>query len=184
MSSDSNAAKRKRYFVDPQLQLALALPLVGILAIVGLAYVAAIYLLPGETALQSMTAEETRAMFLQANVTYFLIAATGLGLVTVYLTHRIAGPVYVVEEALRAMTRGELNQRLALRPNDSMKSLAAAARALRDHLRSVDEQRQRLIKEASARLEAHDTASARDLLSQLADVGSATAAEANGGTSS
>jgi methyl-accepting chemotaxis protein len=182
MSTDSNGARRKRYFVDPKLQLSLALPLVGMLALVGVAYVAALYLLPGEIAIRSMTAEETRSMFLRANVLYFVIAAAGLGLVAVFLTHRIAGPVYVVEGALRAMTRGELDRRLALRPNDALQSLAASARDLRDHLRHADDERQRLIKEASTRLEANDTASVRDLLTQLADLGCAVASEANEGT--
>ena len=184
MSDNSHASRRQRYFVDPKLQLSLALPLVGIVAIVGVAYVAALYLLPGETAIRSMTAEETRSLFLRANVIYFLIAAAGLGFVAVFLTHRIAGPVHVVEDALRAMTRGELDRRLALRPNDAMKSLAATARNLRDHLRHADEERQRLIKQASTRLEANDTASVRDLLTQLANVGLATAAEADEGADS
>jgi hypothetical protein len=184
MSTRSDAARRQRYFVDPRLQLSLALPLVGVIALVGAAYVAAVYLLPGEIAIRSMTAEETRSMFLRANVLYFVIAAAGLGVVAVYLTHRIAGPVYVIEGALHAMTRGELDRRLALRPNDALKSLAASARDLRDHLRHADEERQRLIKEASVRLEANDTASVRELLTQLADLGTAPAAEADEGADS
>lgn len=159
--------KRSRYFVDSRLQLAVVVPLLGILAVVAVAYAAAIYLLPGASALKSMSADETRSLFLRANIVYFAIAAAGIGAAAVYLTHRIAGPVVVIERALRAMQRGNYGQRLSLRPSDLLPSLAAAVRDLRSRLVEEAEQRRRLAEEVADRLDAGDLDEARKLLVQL-----------------
>jgi prepilin-type N-terminal cleavage/methylation domain-containing protein len=159
--------KRRRYFIDARLQLSLALPLLGVLAIVALAYAAAIYLLPGKMALETMTAEETRALFLRANLVYFAIAAVLLGAVAIFLAHRIAGPAQVIEAALRGLLRGRYDQRLALRPGDSLTSLAAAVNELRAQLRERDERQERLLRELEACLAANDLAAARALLAEL-----------------
>ena len=171
MSENPNAkrphSRRGRYFIDARLQLALAVPLLGILAVVAVAYVAAIYLLPGETALKSMTADETRSLFMRANIIYFAIAAIGVGSAAVYLTHRIAGPLFVIERALQAMQRGDYSQRLSLRPRDFLQSLATAVTKLRSQLAEEAEQRRRLVEEIAERLDASDWAEARKLLVQL-----------------
>ena len=159
--------QRERYFVDPQLQLTLALPMLAILGVVALAYVAAIYLLPGQAALDTMTAEETRSLFLRANLIYFGLAGAALATSAIYLTHRIAGPAGVIERAVRSMQHGGEPSRLALRPRDSLGSLAAAVSELHNRLREQDEQRRQLIEEVAARLDANDLAEARKLLVQL-----------------
>ncbi len=160
-------SRRGRYFIDARLQLALAVPLLGILAVVAVAYVAAVHLLPGETALKSMTSDEIRSLFMRANIIYFGIAAAGVGAAAVYLTHGIAGPRLVIERALRAMQRGDYSQRLSLRPRDFLQSLAAAVTELRSRLAEEAEQRCRLVEEVAERLDASDWAEARKLLVQL-----------------
>ena len=160
-------SQRGRYFIDAPLQLALAAPLLGILAAVAVAYMAAIYLLPGEAALKSMTADETRSLFMRANIIYFAIAAAGVAVASIYLTHRIAGPLVVIERALQAMQRGDYNQRLSLRPSDFLQSLAAAVTELRSRLAEEAEQRCRLVEEVAERLDASDWAEARKLIVQL-----------------
>ena len=52
-TNDSNDSqprhKRERYLIDTRLQLSLALPLLATLGVVAVAYVAAIYVIPGGT---------------------------------------------------------------------------------------------------------------------------------------
>ena len=166
-SAEPPHSRRERYVIDARLQLALALPLLGILAVVAFAYVAAIYLLPGENVLKSMTADETRSLFMRANIIYFGIAAAAVSAAAVYLSHRIAGPLLVIERALHAMQRGDYSQRLSLRPRDFLQSLAAAVTELRSQLAEESERRSRLAEEVAERLDANDWAEARKLLVQL-----------------
>jgi prepilin-type N-terminal cleavage/methylation domain-containing protein len=171
MSDDTKkrrtAVKRTHYFIDARLQLAMVLPLLAVLALVGLAYVAAIYLLPGEMVLQTMTSEETREMFRRANTTYFAIAAVLLTSVAIFLTHKIAGPARIIERTLRGLLRGERDQRIALRPDDSLQSLATAVNELSSQLQEQDARRAKLIQEIDSRLETNDVAAARELLAEL-----------------
>ncbi len=161
--------RRDRYFVDPRLQLALALPMLAILVVVALAYVAAVYVLPGEFALKTMTAEETRSLFLRANLTYLGLAGAALAASAIYLAHRIAGPAGVLERAVRSMQGGDYSPRLALRPRDYLQSLAEAVTDLRNQLSEQEEQRRQLVKEVAARLDVNDLAEARKLLAQLGE---------------
>jgi hypothetical protein len=167
LSPKPGVQQRERYLVDPHLQLTLALPMLAILVVVALAYIAAIYLLPGHVALNTLTAEETRNLFLRSNLIYFGLAGAALTSSAIYLTHRIAGPAGVIERAVRSMQGGDDSPRLALRPNDSLQSLAVAVTELYDRLREQEEQRQQLIEEIATRLDANDLAEARKLLVQL-----------------
>ena len=159
--------KCERYFIDARLQLAVALPLLAILAVVAVAYIAAIYVLPGVGALDGMTAAETRSLFMRANIVYYSIAAAALACVAVFLMHRVAGPALVIERAVRALQRGEFEQRLQLRPSDYLKSLAAAVAELRSQLAEQEDGRQDLVRELAARLAANDLEAARGLAAQL-----------------
>ena len=137
------------------------------LAIVGLAYVAAIYLLPGEMALQTMTVEETWRLFRRANTTYYAITVVLRAAVAIILSHRIAGPARIIERALRGLLRGESDQRIALRPEDSLKPLATAVNELSSQLQEQEARRAKLIQEIDSRLETNDVAAARELLTEL-----------------
>ncbi len=159
--------KRERYLIDPRMQLSMALPLLATLGVVGLAYVAAIYLLPGGGALKAMSAEETRALFLRANLVYFGIAAAAIVSGAIYLSHRVAGPALVLERALRAMRGGDYGERLSLRPNDLLLPLANVTIELRDALVAQDADRRQLVKELGACLDGNDQAGARELVAQL-----------------
>ena len=166
-SPDGVFHRRQRYFTDPRFQLALSLPLVATLVVLAVAYVAAIYVLPGELALKTMTAEETRRLFLRANLIYFGLAVAAILSAAIYLSHRVVGPAQVVERAVRGMAGGDRSPRLSLRPGDYLGSLASATTDLRDQLRELEEQRRQLVEEAITRLDAHDLAEVRKLLVQL-----------------
>ena len=156
--------RRWRYLIDPGLQLALALPMAGVLLGVAVSYLLAVYLLFDQASLQAMTGEETRSMFMRANLLfggYALIFVTAGG---VLLLHRIAGPALIIERAVRGMRDGEYDHRLSLRPRDGLKSLASAVAELRSDLCEREERHQALLKELVGHLAADDVAAARELL--------------------
>ena len=94
MGDDSMQAqpfKRTQYVVDARAQWKLILPLAVVLLGIAFAYALAIYLLPGGPALETMTARETRQLFLIANTIYCAIAVAGFGGVAIVVTHRVIG---------------------------------------------------------------------------------------------
>ncbi|MCZ6464192.1 MAG: hypothetical protein O7A09_07620 [Proteobacteria bacterium] len=156
--------RRWRYLVDPGLQLTLALQMAAVLLVVAAAYALAVYGLFDEASLQALTAEETRSLFMRANLLYGGQALIFVIAVAVLLLHRIAGPAQLVERAVRGMLDGEYDHRLALRPRDGLKPLASAVAELRAHLCEREERREALLKELADHLAADDVAAARELL--------------------
>ncbi len=165
--SSASLLKRERYFVDPRLQLAVLVPLLTILAIVAIAYVASITLLLDDPAREALTLDETRTLFLRANGVTFIIAVVGVGAVAIFLTHRVAGPAGVIERAVRGLKNGEYSQRLSLRPHDYLKPVALAVTDLRNHLRAQDERRRQLLEALATCLDAGELTEARNLIAQL-----------------
>ncbi len=63
-----------------------------------------------------------------------LVGIAILVVVSLLLTHRIAGPAFVLERALRAMLRRDYSARIHLRRRDYLKPLAASVEELRVEL--------------------------------------------------
>ena len=64
------------------------------------------------------------------------IAMVGIlvGLHTIFLSHRIAGPIYRIEQVIRMMAAGDYSQRISLRRTDRWHEFAEAINALGEHL--------------------------------------------------
>lgn len=122
--------RRKKYVVDRDLQFAVAAQLLGVLGGVAVLYGVGLYLLTGGDRAGELTAQEV----LRANLIYFLLAVAILVVVSLLLTHRIAGPAFVLERALRAMLRRDYSARIHLRRRDYLKPLAASVEELRVEL--------------------------------------------------
>jgi hypothetical protein len=157
--------RRRIYMVDRKLQLTVAGQLLGVLAGVAVLYVVGVLLLAGDDGTEGLTAGEV----LHANLIYFLLAAAILGVVALLITHRIAGPAFVVERALRAMMRGDHTSRLELRKRDYLKPLAAVVEELREEL----QRRARTCEELKAALDRGDLEAARAAAGRLGPVASA-----------
>lgn len=57
-------------------------------------------------------------------------------LISIILSHRIAGPIYRIQKYLRDIAAGNLSMRLHLRKNDEMQDLAAVINDMTDDLRN------------------------------------------------
>lgn len=158
---------RRQYIVDRKLQLAIAFHLVGALVVVGLLYVLALFVLPDKEALQSLTASETRSLFIKVNLAYFLLAGAILWTVAILLTHRVAGPAYVLERALGRLRRGEYPEKITVRKRDYLKDLVQEFEALSLHLKEREERRSEIVEALRRCLEENDLAAARELVVQL-----------------
>ena len=90
-----------------------------------------------------------------------------IGAVAVFLSHRIAGPARIIERALRGLLRGDRDQRITLRPSDSLQSLATSVNELSNQLHEQATHRAKLIQEIDAHLETDNVAAAREPLTEL-----------------
>ena len=73
---------------------------------------------------------------LLAGIAFSAVLAVAFGLYTVVVTHRISGPLFVLERYLSELTSGRLPQRRALRKKDEFKSLNEAFWRAVDSLRA------------------------------------------------
>jgi len=124
-------SQRRTYLVDGRFQGRITLQLLSVLAGTALLYTLAVVLIPGTGALEQLDAAETRSLLLKANLIYFGLAASILAVLTLLLTHRIAGPARIIERAVRGIRARDYSHRLSLRRHDYLKSLAAEIAMLR-----------------------------------------------------
>ena len=63
-----------------------------------------------------------------------LVISPFVGFLGIYLSHKIAGPIYRIEKSLGTMASGDFSSRIKLRKGDEMVSLADAVNKLTDSL--------------------------------------------------
>ena len=90
--------RRRQYVVDKKVQLGAAAKLVGVVLGVGLLYMLSLVVFLGRDATVSMNSPEVRHFLVIANGVYFGVAAVILSTLTILMTHRFAGPAYVLKK--------------------------------------------------------------------------------------
>ncbi len=61
---------------------------------------------------------------------YILLLGLGISLVSLFLSHRIAGPLYRLERSVEEITKGNLYLKITLRRKDELKELATSMNAM------------------------------------------------------
>lgn len=166
-ASPSRTNRRRRYVVDSRMQLSVTMQLVGVLAAVAVLYALAVLVFLSDDAVASLSSGEMRQYLLRANVIYFVLAAAILGVLTIMLTHRVAGPAFVLERAVKGMTEGDYGQRLTLRRRDYLQSLAATLDRFRTHLLEDAHEREEALERLSELLASSDVEEAALLVAEL-----------------
>ncbi len=155
--------RRLSYLVDNRMQLTMAFYMLAVMVGVAGLYLAALFLLPGQGTIEQLNAQETREVMLRANLIYFVLAACILFTVIILVSHRVAGPAFVVERALKGMNAGNFDQRLSLRKRDYLKTMAAEVNTLAQGLRDQQE----LLHDLDRCLGEQDVPAARELVQRL-----------------
>lgn len=78
-----------------------------------------------------------KALFIQilrAHGVYILILGVVISIVSVFLSHRIAGPLYRLEKSVEEISKGNLSFRITLRRKDEVKELADSINGMIDTL--------------------------------------------------
>ena len=143
MKNDQN--KRKTFLVDAKLQLSITLPMALVLVVASAGYIVSFSLLADRN-----LGPTSAALIRQGHITtavFFMIAFMGSVLVGLRVTHRIAGPIMVIERAVRGLREGRHDYRLQLRKNDHMKSLASEVAQLSEELQARENEHAELLEE-------------------------------------
>lgn len=136
---------RRRYFVNRSLQGRLVLGMVSAAVLSFIFVLVDYYLSFGRNAGWSA---EMLEIFIKAQklpLIQLLVFIFVLVFVTIYLSHRVAGPLINLEKSLARVAEGDLTTRLQLRPKDELKDIRDAFNQMMNALHSrVSDERGRV----------------------------------------
>ena len=143
--------KRRQVLVDPDLQVGMSMYIVGWLYF----YVVVFALLANAPAILAvLTAESGEAAYVEAvqrlrgftRYTVFPLALTFVAMAVhgVFITHRVAGPVYRLKKTLRELAQRQVADTVHLRKKDYFKDLAVELNTALDSVREDAARRRRL----------------------------------------
>jgi hypothetical protein len=149
-AAGGHPAPRRRYLVDRgfQLKYALLMALAGLVvaAVFGVwlhqAHVQATTLLSPDPETRALVERSDRVL-LGAFVAIALLLAVALGLLGVVITHRVAGPVFVMGHYLQVLAEGRFPRMRTLRRSDELKTF------FRTFIEAVDAMKARELRHAA-----------------------------------
>jgi len=118
---------RKRYIVKKDLQFRLFLELVLFMFFVALLVGFTVYLSILKTLLYELSGEKVtllRHAISYKLIVWFIPAAAAIVIISVFLTHQIAGPIFVFQRAIRQIAEGEEARLIHLRKFDKLNDFA------------------------------------------------------------
>lgn len=137
-----NFQKRRHYFIEKRFQAKYILLTILLLLTYTLFFVAIIFA-PYMLTLYfdypiTQKEEAARAILLLHGKIWPWVAAIILlfGVISIFITHKIAGPVFRLKKCLTEITRGNLDIKIKLRKGDDLKDLAEHINILVEELRS------------------------------------------------
>ena len=142
---------RTNYIVSPKLQLKY---LAAVIAIIILTAVSMYFVfwssLIHSPGLDRLSAGDVTALehYYQLNFVWvILILIAAFGLLSVFVFHRIVGPLFVFDRAVKNLSSGDLTSDVSLRKNDELKESAAELQNMIDNIRDAVLEDRRKIKE-------------------------------------
>ncbi len=166
--------RRRKYLIDPHLQFGVAARmLVPVAGVAGLSTVAVLLFMGGDDAAM-MNSDELRRFLLVANGFYFVLQASILVVASLVLTHRIAGPAFVLKNALDGMLEGDNGRRLLVRDYDYLKDVSDRVAAVRGRMQAQRAELDSTLKDLQACLAQGEVEEAQRIVAQLRLTGEVT----------
>ena len=156
--------RRRRYVIDRPFQLSVVMSGIGAVMVATLIGVAALFLLPDARTLENSSGETLRVLITGTTVAHFVLMAGAVAVVSIMLTHRVAGPSAVLKHAVENMIEGKLDKRTTLRESDYLQDLAVAIGRLKDQMQQHAASRESSTTSLERALANNDTAAAQRLL--------------------
>ncbi len=140
--ASETSVPRKKFLVSAPLQVSVALSVLGTVVLFTGVYAVAILLVGSDgSSWDDLSSQAATRLGMLVTGVYFLLVLLAVFVVAIRSTHRIAGPLGVIEAAARGMLEGDLEQRLELRDRDHLKSLAEAMTEIRKRWQTEREAR-------------------------------------------
>jgi methyl-accepting chemotaxis protein len=162
--------RRRNYFIDRKFQASFILKFCGLVAAGGLATIAILYLVTRNTntvaVMNSRVVVKTTADFLlpllaQTVLVVMIMVGVASIAVTLFISHKIAGPLYRFRKVIEAIAEGDFSSDFRIRKKDQLQDLAAAMNGMmqktRGELKSLESDASRL-KDAMGRISEADVA--------------------------
>jgi hypothetical protein len=147
--------------------------LVPVAGVAGLSTVAVLLFMSRDDAAM-MNSDELRRFLLVANGFYFVLQASILVVASLVLTHRIAGPAFVLKNALDGMLEGDNGRRLLVRDYDYLKDVSDRIAAVRGRMQAQRAELDSTLKDLQACLAQGEVEEAQRIVAQLRLTGEAT----------
>lgn len=157
--------KRRQYLIDKPLQLSIACTAAALIVGSGLLGIGAFLVAPAFQIPDNLPGERVRDILIGTHVAYFVLAAGAVAVIAILLTHRIAGPAFVLRRAIKSFLEGDFHPRLTLRKKDYLKDLAADLQRLGAHF----EARERVLEAVRASADASDLEGVRAALESVSE---------------
>jgi len=131
-AADKDFSVRRNYFIKKTYQLKFVIAFVILLVLEAILIGALFMHISGETltsgyAGQHFVIEKTSTFFVLALTIIVFVVATAMALagilLFIYLSHRIAGPIFRFEKTLEEVAEGDFTTRISLRKTDQLKKL-------------------------------------------------------------
>jgi methyl-accepting chemotaxis protein len=137
--SPPGANRRKKYIINKKIQIKYAVLSIAMLIVYTLLFLTAlfvppIYLFTSSDVPLAVRAEAANSVLLINSYLWPGIGAIILlfGSLSIFITHRMVGPIYAVEKVIGRFTDGDLSARVKLRKNDDLKEFGQAMNRMLD----------------------------------------------------
>lgn len=130
---DKSSFPRRNYFINKKFQIDFAIRFLVLLVIAAIAALGMFLYQSKGTLTAGYSGSELRLlktsnfflpMLLMSTISVIIVTSIIGILVLIYLSHRIAGPIFRFQKVLNEMDKGDLTRRFTLRENDQFKELA------------------------------------------------------------
>ena len=149
---------RKNYIVRPALQIKYLATVIAVIALTAAAtYFAFWSSLVHSAGLEQLSAGDMRALERAYQINFIwvvLVLVAAFGIMSVLVFHRLVGPIYVLERAIKNIARGDLSQDVSLRKRDELKDTAGELQNMIENIRDAVLEDRRKIQEVSAKVPA------------------------------
>lgn len=133
MNKPNNGCKRRVYFIEKSFQTRFILKFCSLVAIGGLLTIGILYLLAMQSTTVSLvnsrvvvrtTADFILPILIQTVAIVTILVGLAATVVTLFFSHKIAGPLYRLKEALKTLAEGDFSSDFRIRHLDPLQDVA------------------------------------------------------------
>jgi methyl-accepting chemotaxis protein len=143
--------KRRRYFINPGFQSRFLLIIFGSALLILAVIAGNMYMVIWNSISDGMIAQEAQnadRVFARSNQIFFLrltVLVILLGILCVFLSHKIAGPLFRLQTILKKIKKRDISMSVRFRNNDEFKELAEEADDMVDGLNHALQEARQLL---------------------------------------